>query len=90
MLPPQLQVGDGLHTLDVMIHEFGPDVVVELIPAGGRKKIGQIPMPQRAERRFTLSEWPNIEGWLYVEGTRIGEHLDKLAKQELRRKGYRV
>jgi hypothetical protein len=90
MLPPQLQVGAGQHTLNVTVHENGPQITVQLLPAAGRKVIADIPNTQRAERVFDLTEWPTIPEWLTTEGTRIGAHLDKIQKQELRRKGYRV
>lgn len=80
MVPPQIQVGDGQHTVQVQTVDDTHGLRVTL--AAGPTVF--------AVQTFPATLMHELMPWLAREGHQIGERLDREAKRELRRRGYKV
>lgn len=80
MVPPQIQVGAGQHTVQVQTVDDTHGLRVTL--AAGPTVF--------AVQTFPATQIHEMMPWLAREGHQIGEQLDKVAAQKLRRAGYKV
>jgi len=82
MIPPQIQVGAGQHTVQVQQVDRGDFLQVYLV---SHQNV-------HAAREFhTTGELQDeLMPWIAEQGHKVGEKLDREAKQELRRAGYKV
>lgn len=80
MLPPQIEVGEGRHTLEVRTQAWEGSLLVELTHKGGTT----------SSYSFTAPNEQQILAWIAEQGHKIGQALDKAQKMRLRRAGYKV
>lgn len=90
MIPPQIQVGKGLHTLQVgIVSSDGSDRrLITLNPAG--EKFSYSAPAEKSSRLFTPDEFGLVMPWLAEASVAIGGAMDRKSQMELRRAGYKV